>query len=117
MFAQQLNSGSVCMRNQACWLQNSESLLIDRPAARFPQNQNVPRFVPAPVQLDFLIEIRKLSNPDSYTRENWCAVKYSIAMRSQQRMQRGRSASQRSSCGRSAAARLPLVCELLLTEH
>jgi hypothetical protein len=33
------------MRNQACWLQNSESLLIDRSAARFPQNQNVPHFV------------------------------------------------------------------------
>jgi hypothetical protein len=45
MFAQQLNSGSMCMRNQACWLQNSESLLIDRSAARFPQNQNVPDFV------------------------------------------------------------------------
>jgi hypothetical protein len=26
------------MRNQACWLQNSESLLIDRSAARFPRN-------------------------------------------------------------------------------
>jgi hypothetical protein len=28
------------MRNQAGWLQNSESLLIDRSAARFPENQN-----------------------------------------------------------------------------
>ena len=30
----------AALRNQACWLQNSESLLIDRSAARFPQHQN-----------------------------------------------------------------------------
>jgi hypothetical protein len=30
------------MRNQACWLQNSESLLIHRSAARFPENQDLP---------------------------------------------------------------------------
>ena len=30
------------MRNQACWLQKSESLLIHRSAARFPENQDLP---------------------------------------------------------------------------
>ena len=33
------------MGNRAGWLQNSESLLIDRSAARFHENQNVPNLI------------------------------------------------------------------------